>query len=282
MTDASLQDWVGRVETLTDRLDTRAARALAATFDQPFADIADGSAVPALWSWLAFLPLSAMADVGPDGHPKRGGFLPPVDLPRRMWAGSRITIHRDLILGQPITRTSTIAKIAEKDGKAGRMVFVTVRHETAGAYGPLMEEEQDIVYLPMPERFSPPEPVAAPTPPDWTEPRPFDPVLLFRFSALTFNGHRIHYDRDYATAVEKYPGLVVHGPLQALLLHEAGRARANRPVAGFAFRGVRPLFDFDAATLNGRAREDGGLDLYTAQDDGYVCMTATMRFREPG
>jgi 3-methylfumaryl-CoA hydratase len=220
-------------------------------------------------------------ETGPDGHPKRGGFLPPIDLPRRMWAGSRIVLHRDIALDARLTKTSTIAKVSEKDGKAGRMAFVTVHHRLETADGVVMEEEQDIVYLPMPERFTPPDPVPLPADLTWSQPQAVDPVLLFRFSALTFNGHRIHYDRDYASGVEKYPGLVVHGPLQALLLFEAARARnPDRFPTRFTFRGVRPLFDFDATTLNGRARDDGGLDLFTGQGEGLACMTGAIHFRE--
>jgi 3-methylfumaryl-CoA hydratase len=222
-----------------------------------------------------------MAQTGPDGHPKRGGFLPPIDLPRRMWAGSRLVFHRDIALNAPLTKTSTIAKVAEKEGKAGRMAFVTVHHRLDTREGLAMEEEQDIVYLPMPDRFAPPDPVPLPADLAWSQTQAVDPVLLFRFSALTFNGHRIHYDRAYATGVEKYPGLVVHGPLQALLLFEAARARnpARKP-ARFAFRGVRPLFDFDTMTLNGRPRDDGGLDLFTGQGEGLACMTGAIHWQE--
>jgi 3-methylfumaryl-CoA hydratase len=222
-----------------------------------------------------------MAETGPDGHPKRGGFLPAIDLPRRMWAGSRIAFYRDIAIDAPLTKTATIAKVSEKEGKAGRMAFVTVHHRLDTDEGLVMEEEQDIVYLPMPARFTPPDPVPLPADLTWSQPQAVDPVLLFRFSALTFNGHRIHYDRDYASGVEKYPGLVVHGPLQALLLFEAARARApGRFPTRFTFRGVRPLFDFDAVTLNGRARADGGLDLYTGQGDGLTAMTGTLLFGE--
>jgi 3-methylfumaryl-CoA hydratase len=276
---AGLQDWVGRSEIKHDVVAVQQARALAATFDQAFQSLGPGSAVPALWSWICFLPVSPISEAGPDGHPRRGGFLPPVALDRRMWAGSRIKVHDDLRLGEEIARTSRIAAINEKQGKSGAMVFVTMEHRVSTPRGLAMEEEQDIVYLAIPPVFAPPAPRFAPRPPDWSQPFPLDPVLLFRFSALTFNGHRIHYDRRYAEEVEHYPGLVVHGPLQAMALFEAARARnPERRATRFSFRGLRPLFEHDRATLNGRA-DDDGLALYTANADGAITMAATLNWR---
>ena len=279
MAEMDLQDWVGRRETLTDVATVFPARGLAATFNQPVDGLVPGATVPALWSWLWFLPLAPMAEVGPDGHPKRGGFLPPIPLERRMWAGSRITLHDDLRLGEEIQRHSTITAITAKEGKAGRMVFVTVAHAVHTPRGVAMEEEQDIVYLAIPDVFVPPPASLAPRPPDWSVALPMDPVLLFRFSALTFNSHRIHYDRTYAQTVEKYPGLVVHGPLQAMALFEAARVRADgRRPAQFTFRGQRPLFDHDTISLNGRTEGDGWA-LYTANGEGAVAMAATLSWR---
>jgi 3-methylfumaryl-CoA hydratase len=271
---ARWQDWIGRTQTVHDRLGAAPARALAATLDR-----ADPQEVlPPLWAWLYFLPLAPMAEVGPDGHPKRGGFLPPVELPRRMWAGGRLAFHAPLRIGADAIRVSTIEAVTEKSGKAGDMVLVTVRHETSCDGVLAITEEQDIVYLTMPERFAPPPVTPLPTC-DWSDARAIDPVFLFRFSALTFNGHRIHYDRTYATEVEKYPGLVVHGPLQAILLfEEAHRRHPTRVPARFTFRGMRPLFDFDTVTLNGAARDDGGLDLFTANADGAIGMQAALHW----
>ena len=279
MSEAPFADWIGREETSEDVAAPLAARALAATLDRDPAPFAPGAEVPAIWSWAWFLPVVPMSGLGPDGHPARGGFLPSVDLARRMWAGSRVRLHDTIRLGEAISRRSRIAAIAAKDGKAGRMVFVTVTHEVSTPRGPAMSEEQDIVYLAIPEQFAPPPATFAPRPPDWSVAWPVDPVALFRFSAVTFNGHRIHYDRTYAREVEKYPGLVVHGPFQAMALFEAARARAaGRVPARFDFRGVRPLFDHDAASLNGRAEEDGSLALYTANAEGVISMSATLGF----
>lgn len=270
-------DWVGRSETRRDRITETPARALAATLNRE-SDIAvaPGAILPALWIWLYFLPLAPMREVGPDGHPKRGGFLPPVPAPRRMWAGSRCSFHSALRVGAELERVSTIAKISEKPGKAGPMTFVTVRHVVSADGALVIEEEQDIVYIDIAPRYEPPAPTPLPAC-EWSEAASIDPVLLFRYSALTFNGHRIHYDKPYAVEVEHYPGLVVHGPLQATLLFDAACRRApERTPAGFSFRGVRPLFAHEAATLNGRAREDGAFELYAANGEGAVTMQATM------
>ena len=282
MDGARLQDWEGRTQEVADRAHPTPVRALAATLDAPAA-AEEGVALPELWHWLYFLPTVPMAEIALDGHPKRGGFLPPVPLDRRMWAGGRLTFHRPLRVGEAIRQRSTILKVAEKEGRAGRMVFVTVRHETSGEAGGLaVEEEQDIVYVAMPERFVPPEPVAPPPDPAWSEEVAVDTVLLFRFSALTFNAHRIHYDLPYATEVEKYPGLVVHGPLQAMLLMEAATRRdPGRRPARFAFRGVRPLFHFEALRRVAHPRGDGGLDLRTVNGDGAVAMQAALHWAEP-
>ena len=283
MTEGRWADWVGREEALTDRLDEKPARAMAATLDRDGGqegdggiDTAPGAPLPWVWLWLYFLATVPGRKIASDGHPERGGFLPPVELPRRMWAGSRCVFHAPPRIGAEIEKLSSILKVSEKSGKTGDMVFVTVGHDLRSEGRLVMEEEQDIVYLAMPETFT--LPPAKPLPDcDWTEPRPVDPVLLFRFSALTFNAHRIHYDRAYATDVEKYPGLVVHGPLQAIMLYDAALRHApGRVPARFDFRGVRPLFDFDTAALNGKAREDGGLDLYVATAEGAVTMQAKM------
>lgn len=283
MTDATLQSWVGRTEVRKDDILGFPVSAFAATLDRSDEiSSAPGAELPALWVWLYFLPLAPMSEIGPDGHPRRGGFLPPIALERRMWAGSRCVFHGALKIGDQAERTSTILRIAEKTGKAGPMVFVTVRHEIRSGTGLVFEEEQDIVYVAMPDRLATPEPVPLP-PCDWQETVTVDPVLLFRFSALTFNGHRIHYDRDYATAVEKYPGLVVHGPLQALMLFEAARRRMpERRPARFEFRGIRPLFDKDSLTLSGRSRSDGGMDLFTGTASGATGMQAALHWQPDG
>ena len=265
----TFEAWVGRVEEAEDCVTPRQARQMAATLvaEEP---LEAGSPLPPLWHWMGWTPEVAMSGLGPDGHPARGGFLPPVPLERRMWAGGRLEFLAPLRIGEVMARRSTILKVAEKTGSTGRMVFVTVGHEVSGEAGLAIREEQDIVYVAMPERFMPPPPVVA-TAADWVEPVMADTVRLFRFSALTFNAHRIHFDLPYATGVEKYPGLVVHGPLQAMLLMQAARRRTGAAVAGFRFRGVRPAFHSDALSLQG-----SGDELCTVSGSGQVCMQATV------
>jgi 3-methylfumaryl-CoA hydratase len=276
VTEVDLQAWVGKTQTQMDRLYSYPAVALAATLDS-LGCVApkDGDALSPLWVWLYFLSLVPMAEVGGDGHPKRGGFLPPVPLDRRMWAGGRLKFNGSLVVGDHAERRSTILKISQKDGKTGAMVFVTLRHEIHQAGKLIIEEEQDLVYLPMPKAFTPPAPQLVPAC-DWRQSIKIDPVLLFRFSALTFNGHRIHYDLPYAQDIEKYPGLVVHGPLQAIMLFEAARRHApDRVVTGFHFRAIRPLFDFDAVSLCGKALPDG-FELFTVNGENAIGMQASM------
>ncbi len=269
--------WVGRVEDATDTVSPRQARQMAATLGETWAPCAleQGDVLPHLWHWMGWAPDTPMAGLGPDGHPARGGFLPPVPLERRMWAGGRLTFHSALRIGQPMQRRSEILKVSDKTGSAGSMVFVTVGHQTHGPDGLAVTEEQDIVYVAMPKAFAPPPPIAAPAAATWVENPAIDTVRMFRFSALTFNAHRIHFDLPYATSVEKYPGLIVHGPLQAMLLMEAAR-RHNGPAAptSFSFRGVRPLFHFNALRLMAHEVAQGTQSLCTATEDNLVCMKA--------
>lgn len=277
MTPGSWDDWIGKTETLTDQCSLFPAQAMAATLDleQP-ERFATGAAIDHPWIWLYFLPRAPMGSVGPDGHPKRGGFLPPIQHPRRMWAGSRMTFRAAPKIGDTLRKVSTIKTIAQKDGAAGPMVFVTVEHIIHVGDEPAIIEEQDIVYMTIPAVFTPPKPRPLPGDLLWSEARSLDPVLLFRFSALTFNGHRIHYDRPYAHDVEKYPGLVVHGPLQAIMLYNAAcQHNPGSTASQFSFRGIHPLFEHDTLTLNAR-EGDNGLELMTANGDGTICMQAKL------
>lgn len=275
--------WVGRVEEASDVIPLQKARQLAATLGETVAGDAleEGAVLPPLWHWTAWQTEVAMAGLGSDGHPARGGFLPPVPLERRMWAGGRLSFHAPLRIGAPMQRRSEILKVSEKTGSTGRMVFVTVGHQIHGPEGLAISEEQDIVYVAMPDRFTPPPPVPAPASAEWQESVAVDTVRLFRFSALTFNAHRIHFDLPYAQEVEKYPGLVVHGPLQAMLLMEAAR-RHNAGVLPqtFRFRGVRPLFHFDALRLMAQAPVAGAQALCTATGEDVVCMQAELGWGE--
>lgn len=269
------QSWIGRTQVLIDTVTPWPAQALAGALGQDPDNFVPRSELPPLWLWLYFSAITRAADTGPDGHPARGGFLPPVALPRRMWAGSRISFGGPVRIGDELTRVSTIAKVQAKTGRSGEMVFVTVRHVWSRGGAELMSEEQDIVYTALPEAYVPAEPLPA-GPQQWSQAEAIDPVLLFRFSALTYNAHRIHYDRAYAQDVEKYPDLVVHGPLQAIWMMEAARARhpGLRP-ASYAFRGVRPLFVADEATICGRNSADS-LELSVMKADGGPTMRAQL------
>lgn len=272
-----LRDWIGRSETHHDIAALQPVAALSATLDRADPTPQAGDALPPLWHWLYFLPLAPAREIGDDGHPKRGGFLPPVPLPRRMWAGGRLNFHRPLPLGTAIERTSTIGDVTTKTGRSGSLVFVTVRHEIADTQGVAITEEQDIVYRDAPQPGAPaPAPQAAPTDESFAREIAPDPVLLFRYSALTFNGHRIHYDRPYATGVEGYAGLVVHGPMIAtLLLDLVRRERPGRTVRSFTFKAVRPLLDIHRFTLCGRDDGEGRLTLWARDHEGALAMQAT-------
>ena len=278
--DRTLQQWVGRQETASDVVTPTPCAALSATLDRDPERPAPGTPLPALWHWLYFLPLHRQSEIGADGHAKRGGFLPPVPLPRRMWAGSQLEFHRPLRVGDAVTRTSTIDSVSGKSGRAGPLVFVKVRHEIRRDGEPqvALTEFHDIVYREAPKAGdAAPPPQPAPGRSEWTKEWVPDDVLLFRYSALTFNGHRIHYDRRYVTEVEGYPGLIVHGPLIATLLLDLLRhQRPSARVTRFQFRAVRPLFDIHRFTVCGDALPDGhSFHLWARDHEGWLAMDAT-------
>ena len=262
----SEQDHTGRTETRHDTVWPLLARGMAATLGVAEPD----RLLPPLWHWMLFQDWVPPERLGPEGHPRRGGFLPPLDdLPRRMWAGGRLTFHAPLVVGEPVSRVSTILSVNEKRGASGRLVFVTVRHEIAGAGGLAITEEQDIVYRGTEGSAVKPASAAPPVAAIAARTVHPDPVLLFRYSALTGNSHRIHYDADYVRDTEGYPGLVVHGPLQATWL----AALAGDRVRHFSFRGQRPAFAGNPLALEAWA-EDGGTRLRSRDQTGAVCMTA--------
>ena len=271
-----LRTWVGRTETRTDLATAVQMAAMSATLDRDDSNPVPGTVVPPLWHWLYFLPLSPMSEAGPDGHPKRGGFLPPVPLPRRMFAGGRFEFRHPLRIGDAISRTSRITDVSGKQGRSGTLVFVTVRHEIANGAGVALTEEHDIVYRENPRPDAPvPTPTQAPTGETFRREIAPDPVLLFRYSALTFNSHRIHYDRSYVTEVEGYPGLIVHGPLIATLLVDLlRRSLPEVTVARFSFRAVRPLFDIHRFCVCGR-REGKSVGLWARDHQGWLAMEAS-------
>jgi 3-methylfumaryl-CoA hydratase len=277
---ADLASWLGKTETVTDNVTATPYAALSATLDRAPERPPIGTRLPPLWHWLYFLPLYRQSEVGPDGHAKRGGFLPPVPLPRRMWAGSQFDFNQPLRVGDRIRRVSTIADVTEKSGRTGPLVFVKVRHEIRAnnEATPAIVEFHDIVYREAPKAGdAAPPPKAALSQSRWQRRWVPDDVLLFRYSALTFNGHRIHYDRKYVTEVEGYPGLIVHGPLIATLLLDLLRSKwPDAVVRRYEFRAVRPLFDINPFDVCGEPSADGkSMQLWAKDHEGWVAMDAT-------
>ena len=273
-----LQKWIGRKETISDQIGPVPMAALSATLDLNASTPRPGEPLPPLWHWLYFLSIHRQSELGAEGHSIRGSFLPPVPLPRRMWAGGRFVFHHPLLVGEHYTRTSRILEVQQKEGRRGPLVFVIVRHEIGSAEKLALLEEQDIVYRDHPktgDASPPPEP--APKDARWERIIHPDDVLLFRYSALTFNAHRIHYDYRYATQIEGYPGLVVHGPLIAtLLLDLLRRQMPEARVARFAFRAVSALFDTAPFSVCGRPESDRRtISLWARNDSGGLATTAT-------
>ncbi len=278
MTPDDWRAWIGRTESRVDHASATPVAALAATLDRDDPWPGVGDPLPPLWHWLYFLPLARQSELGSDGHPRRGGFLPPVPLPRRMWAGGRLQFLQPLHIGERIERTSRIVDVTAKAGRSGALVFVVVRHEILGERGLAISEEHDIVYRDVsPSPSATVSAASVPTDAPWTRTIMPDDVLLFRYSALTFNGHRIHYDRRYVTDVEGYPGLVVHGPLIATLLVDlVRRHRPQATITAFEFRARSPLFDGAPFTINAREGVDTGrVALWAANAHGDLAMDAT-------
>ncbi len=281
--DISYGDWTPIVETATETVDLTQVRKFANVLDIDETTFEDGGELPSMWHWLFFLHRAPTAKIGFDGHPERGGFFPPVELQRRMFAGERVKFHAPLVIGQPATRTGTITRLDEKEGRAGRMVLATAQYQIEQGGALCVEDTHDIIYIagggqtpaPGPDDFTPPEGA-------WHREVKADPVLLFRFSALTFNSHRIHYDADYARNEEGYPDLVVHGPLTALLLSELARASMASPMTEYSFRGRAPIFEpwpFHLVGQPGDAKANGGtVELEAVRNDDTVAMTATAQF----
>jgi 3-methylfumaryl-CoA hydratase len=278
---AHLREWIGKTESASDQVTPAPIAALSATLDIEARPPLAGDALPPLWHWLYFLGLHRQSQLGSDGLASRGGFLPPVPLPRRMWAGGCLEFVRAMRVGETYTRTSRIADVQHKEGRTGPLVFVVARHEIGNADGIAIAEEQDIVYR---DQAKPGEsaPAARPAPAGaaWGRAVQPDEVLLFRYSALTFNGHRIHYDRRYATETEGYPGLVVHGPLIAtLLLDLLRRQMPEAQVARLEFRAASPLFDTGPFKVNGKPGGGKMVALWASSADGNLAMTASVTLR---
>ena len=272
-----LRSWIGKTTEASDIVTAQLVKGLRATLFLEIGEPKDGDAAPWTTHWCLGQPVFPMSMLGPDGHPTRGGFLPPVPLPRRMWAGGELAFLDPLRVGDVATRSSRISDVTVKTGSTGTLCFVAVEHTVTTPRGTAIRERQDIVYRDLssaqpaaPAKPAPPAPIAK-----HRESHLADAVLLFRYSALTFNGHRIHYDRDYVTRVEGYPGLVFHGPLQAALIVElAARLHRGRAPKKFSYRGVQPLFEGSEFSVNANDNANG-MELWTANSQGQPTMKGT-------
>jgi 3-methylfumaryl-CoA hydratase len=284
MGEPPLTDWIGARETCEETIAEFPAQAAAAMLDSDPAAMRSGAPLPALWHWFYFLPRAPRSAIDTDGHPKRGGFFPPVTLPRRMFAGARTTFHEPIIVGDAATREGEIVDVKEKSGRSGRLVFVTVRYRISQGGVLRVEEEQDIVYKEPGPPIRDPEPLPAqPDAPPGARVRDITPdsVLLFRFSALTFNAHRIHYDLPYAREEEGYPGLVVHGPLTAILLAGMAEEHTARRISRFVFQGRGPLFVQHPFRLVAEPEGDT-VSLRADGPDGVIALQATAELAPAG
>ena len=275
-----LRTWIGNNETRTDVAAPWPVAALAATLDRNDPPPHAGDALPPCGHWLYFLDTTPMSGISDDGHPKRGGFLPPVPLPRRMWAGGRIDFRAPLRVGDTLRRESEILSVTAKTGKSGNLVFVKVRHTLSAPRTVAIVEEHDIVYRDAAQAGAPALPgQPAPVDASWRRNVTTGESTLFRYSALTFNAHRIHYDIDYCRKHEGYPGLVVHGPLQTTLLLDLCRRNDARPVRAFAYRAMHPVFHHECYSINGQLSADGhSAELWTANAAGHYAMRGTATF----
>lgn len=264
----------------TDVISVATARAVAALLDRHPDEMTMGLELPELWHWFHFLPVVRRSERGEDGHPRRGAFLPPIALPRRMWAGGRLRFHQALCIGELAERRSDVISVEEKQGRTGPLVFVTVRHLITGSSGIALEEELDLVYRDAPRPDEPRRSTTAPQQSaEWTESFQPDSLTLFLFSALTGNGHRIHYDRPYATEIEGYPALVVHGPLIALLLLDSAMRRTGRRPATYAYRAIGPLYNEETFTVAGRASGEAATEMWALDGNGMLGMRAHVEWK---
>ncbi len=272
------RDWIGSSETFEDEISLNTCRQMAATLDEVENEFKAGDPLPPMWHYCFFLNNAPMREIGPDGHPKRGGFLPPVALPRRMFANGSLVFHAPIPIGAEVRRVGEVVAVTNKQGKSGELVFVTVKFDIYAGDTLCLEETQSYAYREM----GAPNP--APVPLDewpaisedhWMRQIVPDAVLLMRYSALTFNGHRIHYDRPYTLQEEGYPGLLVQGPLIATYMSELVRLHADRPIRQFDYRAIAPIFDTGPFRVTGVPQDDGTVALEAMRSDGQTAQQAT-------
>ena len=276
-TSKKLLEWINKTTEAEDTIRLQPANFMEATLNRP-PKLKEGDNLPPLWHWVYFLEAKPESDLGRDAHPKKGDFLPPIQLPRRMWAGGRFTFYNDLVIGEKAQKITTIKKIVEKEGSAGPLCFITLEHKIYSKDEISIIEEQDLVYL-QDQQGSKSLPLAQNNveKADFSQEIHPSAILLFRYSALTFNGHRIHYDLDYAKNVEGYDGLVFHGPLTATLLLDLALKERKQPIKKYSFRGIAPLSNLDCFWIEGKS-EDNAAILWARRKDGVVAMKAKADF----
>ncbi|WP_373087777.1 MaoC family dehydratase N-terminal domain-containing protein [Sneathiella sp.] len=273
-----LDDWVGKQEKRVEIIHQQSLNGYAALMDE---DIPASALVPPGGHWMYFLPTDKQSRLDLDGHAFKGDFLPPIELPRRMWAGGRLSFNNPLQAGDLAEKTSTIKSVTPKEGRTGKLVFVTVEHEIRNEKGLCLTEEHDLVFRAASTEgvSGTKQPQAAPTDGEWDVTITPDPVMLFRYSALTFNGHRIHYDREYCINEEGYPGLIVHGPLLGTLLMRLAVQKMNsRSLKNFNFRNYNPIFDTRPFTITGKADSEDRCTVWVKGPDGELAVSATAEF----
>jgi 3-methylfumaryl-CoA hydratase len=278
-----LKKHVGRTQTATDVLHPGPANLLRLALGRPERELKEGDPLAPAWLALYFLPRYGPDELRPDGSPRDAGVVPPMPMPRRMFAGERVRFHRPLRLGEAVRRETTLADIALKTGSTGTLVFATVVNRVFGADGLAVEDERRTVFreeVKAGERNQAPRRDPAPADAPWRRRVTPDPILLFRYSALTFNSHRIHYDRRWATETEGYPGLVVHGPLTTTLLIDFARdSSPGRAMRAYTTQARAPLFDVAPFELRGRPTGDGrGAELWAVTPEGTIAMSAEVEF----
>ena len=276
MKDQVAQEYIGRSMTETGLISTQRCAEIFATFGWN-GDTAIGAILPELCHWCAFSPVVPTDNLGADGHPGKGTFLPDIGLERRMWASGKLEFLQSLHVGETLMRSATIEKVDVKDGSSGKMAFVTVAHEVSGERGLAIRESQSIVYLAMPTTFEPPSKRPMPENNIFERRYAMPTTRLFRFSAITFNAHRIHFDLPYAKEIEKYPGLVVHGPMQAMILAKSAADHTQKSLSKFSFRGVHPCFHYDDLSVCAEAEGDC-LNLFAGVPGGHQTMQAQAKW----
>ena len=276
MDQINLSAWTNRSDVATGGVSEQQAQMIHAVLGQSNKNApAEGEVMPHLWHWYGFAPTAPMAELGTDGHPKLGDFMPPLRLNRRMWAGGSLEFRKPLHVGEPLTKRTTISNISEKSGAAGEMVIVSLDHEISGSAGVAVLERRNIVYLQIPDSYTPPKSIAAPTEYSSKQAVEVTTPLLFRYSAITFNAHRIHYDLPYTREVEHYPDLVVHGPLQAQLLMDMATQKRGAAPCMFSYRGVHPLFASDALDLRAAQESASEWQMCAVAQGAHQTMQAT-------